>query len=108
MNSRQLVRRGRRGGLMVALLVGALAGCRSGDPTLRSDFTGPEFGSVESRRAARMDEVRQRNSNLTEEQIAQKVNQEMTSGSMDTRRELERRAAQSRFEDELIDLRRRP
>jgi hypothetical protein len=52
--------------------------------------------------------VRQGNSNLTEEQIAEKVNLEMTSGPLVTRRELERRAAQSRFEDELNDLRRRP
>ena len=108
MNSNVPGRRGLMGGLVVALLVGALAGCRSGDPTSRADYSGPEFGSTESRRAARIDEVRQGNSNLTEAQIAEKVNLEMTSGPMVTRRELERRAAQSRFEDELNDLRRRP
>ncbi len=65
---------------LIALTAGigglALSGCASGNPGNRSEYADANFGSESSRKQARAAEIRKLHSNLTEEQVQQKLLEE--------------------------------
>lgn len=58
------------------VILWGMSACSSGNPSGRSDYANPAFGSAQSQRAARAAEIRKLHPNLTDKQVAQQLESE--------------------------------